>query len=111
MTFLFSTPARHRLASAVFFAATIGNNLIFTDDIAFYTSGGELSARLIACLVTHLATLVLLGFCAGRLANQGVRQGKFIRMMEHNGFTYYPKTREFKPRGKIRESGNEKTGL
>lgn len=99
MTFLFSTPRRHRLAAAVFFAVTIGNTLVFNDVLHFYTSGGEPSARGLFVLVVHFATVVLCGLTTGRLASMGDQQGRFIRMMERSGFTYDPKKREFRPDG------------
>ncbi|ELK5289360.1 hypothetical protein Q6670_004027 [Salmonella enterica] len=102
MTFLFSTPRRHRLAAAVFFAATIGNTLIFNDTLHFYTSGGEPSSQGIFAIVVHLATVVLFGLTTGRLAAMGGQQERFIKMMERNGFTYNPRTREFRPDGNTR---------
>lgn len=100
MTFLFSTPRRHRLAAAVFFAATISNGLVFNDTLSFYTSGGEPSARGLFVLVTHFVTSILFGLTTGRLASMGGQQERFIKMMAKNGLTYDPKKREFRPDGK-----------
>ncbi|HGX3708977.1 TPA: hypothetical protein ACNEJR_003739 [Escherichia coli] len=97
MTFIFSTPRRHRLAAAAFIAASIGN--ILSHPFMHHGVWLDLSGRGIFGTLVDLGTWLLLGMAAGHIAGQGTKQALFIKMMEETGFTYYPATREFKPNG------------
>ncbi|ECZ5235301.1 hypothetical protein AH156_20115 [Salmonella enterica subsp. enterica serovar Enteritidis] len=97
MTFLFSTPRRHRLAAAAFIAASVGN--ILAHPFMHHGVWLDLSGRGIFGTIVDLGTLLLLGMAAGHISGQGGKQDAFIKLMEEQGFIYDPATREFRPDG------------
>lgn len=102
MTPIFKTPHRYKCVAAMVMAINIAKIITFTSYLGYWMDNDLTVQGTFVCVV-HMMVIMTMTMVAGHLTAEGMKFERFIRLMEGNGFVYYPEQKEFRPGPKGRE--------